>query len=146
MEQNNLALSKLCWLLEKRKKVELAYQRAQYKVAYYRKVKRLLEKPSPTCKPFKWKSDELDISKKIESTRLIALKKHNEMLKVRSKLQGPIRALCKKINAMTVRSDNCIIELIITTKNKSVQVIDESKFSEYAAEYEATLAMEKILS
>jgi hypothetical protein len=83
---------KYCWLIIQLWNATLSYNRAQYRVSYYRKLKVKLKNSKKTSK---WNNSTL--TKKIESERLIALTKQKDLLDTKKRVQRPILAAKKKI-------------------------------------------------
>lgn len=149
IENNNFELLRLCSLLEQRHKAELAWQRATYRVSYYRKIKARLETKNKNNFSTKWANNALELVKKIETARIISLRKNRDFVKVKDKLRKPIATCCKKANASLMFQDGKIIGIRVVTDKSDPQYsfyeIPESKFADMAAQYEANKAMNKML-
>ena len=74
-EQRQQKLIELYCLLVKRRKAEQAYDRAQWKVSYYRKAK--------TSKAYK--NEPIKLAKKIEQVRLYALQMQKQLVEVKQR-------------------------------------------------------------
>src|SRR5271157_4836808 len=136
IEQNNFELLKLCYLLEKRRKFELSYQRALWRVSYYRKIKaKLDEKAKNSISPIKL-NRVVEINQKIELARLDSLKKNRKFLEVKKRLRSRIEKACSLIEARTVFHEGEITGIKILTGNTSY-MLDESEFKEKAEQYVA---------
>ena len=133
-------LHKLCWLINEQWKAELAYSRAQYRVSYYRKLKAKLESSKKTSE--KW-NDHIELSKKIESTRLISLKKQKDLMELKKRLRGPISTAVKKLKALLLQKEGhtCAISFVKNSKE-----INATQIAEMADQYEAEKALTKVLT
>jgi hypothetical protein len=135
--EDQTTLYKLCWLIAQVWKAELAYNRAQYRVSYYRKLKAKLEKSKKASE--KW-NDHIDLVKKIESERLNALKKQEQLLKTKKRFQGPISVARNKLNAKLQYDDGKIVSM---WTDDDFYKADE--MAEMADQHEADKALTKIL-
>lgn len=140
-EDINFELSRLCYLLEKRRLAELAYSRANYRVSYYRKIKARLDSKNP-----KNKSTHLELAKKIEAARLTALKRHEESLEVKEKTKKSVNSILKKIGGQLVFANGKVIGIQIIVDYQNRYSVPVGTFADKAADYEATIAMNRLLS
>jgi hypothetical protein len=102
-------LNRLCWLLNKRFLAEQEYARAQWQVAYYRRIKGKIKHGHAVFDPDIEVSRSLEsISKKIEIVRLKCLKKQEQLLKAKKKLAAPIGRLAKTLKADFCYKDGTI--------------------------------------
>lgn len=141
IEQNNYELSRACFILEQRTKAELALTRANYRVSYYRKIKARLEKKSPNKE---WQANILELAKKIEGARLTALRRNEELMKLKDKTKRQLNAALKKANGQLVFKDGKVIAIIVTADYKNKYTVQN--IAERAAQYEATVALNRVLS
>lgn len=139
-ESDTPTLQKLCWLVNEQWKAELAYSRAQYRVSYYRKLKAKLETSKKTNE--KW-NDHLELAKKIESTRLIALKKQKDLMELKKRLRGPIVAATKKLKALLLQKDGHVYAISFIKDGKQ---INPTQVAEMADQHEAEKALTKVLT
>lgn len=145
MMETQSILMKLCWLVEKQRKAEIAYSRAKYQVSYYRKMLKACNSGKEVA--IKW--DKLKIAKKIECVRLLALEKQKHLLDTRKKLRDPIAFARKKLKARFNSTSGVIvsIEVAPTTVDKyawrTVGVVEIGQMSD---EYEAEQVLTKLLT
>jgi hypothetical protein len=135
--EDQTTLRKLCWLIAQVWKAELAYNRAQYRVSYYRKLKAKLEKSKKASE--KW-NDHIDLVKKIESERLNAIKKQGHLLETKKRFQGPISAAKIKLDAFFAYKDGKVVGFVI-----GPHFYKGDEITEMADQYEADKALTKIL-
>lgn len=146
-ETNRPTLLKLCWLISQQWKAEIAYNRAQYRVAYYRKLKAKLETSKKSNE--KW-NDHIEIAKKIEAARLVALKKQKQLMDAKKRLQGPIATLRKKLNARFSFQSGKVIGVEVAAERNSLYgkylLYDSDQIAEMADQYEAEKTLNKALT
>jgi hypothetical protein len=146
IEQDNLALMKLCYLLEQLRKGEISYHRATYRVSYYRKIKLAIERNDTTATSetySKWRNKNLELAKKIEAARITSLRKHRDLLKLKNKLRSPIHNAAKKADIMLTSKAG---KLFLVRTDHSPKAYTEADILDLAARYEATMALEKVLA
>lgn len=141
IEQNNYEISRACFYIAQRWKAELAYTRATYRVSYYRKIKARLEKQTPNKE---WQSNILELAKKIEAARLIALKRNEEMVKLKEKTKRSLNIALKKANGQLIFKNGKVVGIMVTVDYKNKYTV--SDIAERAAQYEATKELNKVLS
>jgi len=135
-------LLRLCWFLSREIRAEIAYNRAQYRVSYYRKLKAKIDKSKKSSE--KW-NDNIELSKKIEIERLMSLKKQEQLLRLKKKLRGPIAKLKKKLNATTWKLiDNNSIYLQTKIEN-NYKRYEQDAILRMADEYEANKVFNNLL-
>jgi len=139
-ELDTSTLQKLCWLINEQWKAELAYSRTQYRVAYYRKLKAKLESSKKTSE--KW-NDHLELAKKIESTRLNALKKQKDLMELKKRLRSPIVAATKKLKVLLLQKDGHVYAISFI---KDGRQINPTQVAEMADQYEAEKTLTKVLT
>jgi hypothetical protein len=146
-ETNQPVLLKLCWLIAQQWKAELAYSRAQWRVAYYRKLKAKLEKSKKTSE--RW-SDHLELTKKIESERLNALRKQENVLDTKKRTRKPITAAKNKLGgAAFSTNDGKIVGISVPIKTPhgaKWQFYDADEITDMADQYEAETVLNKALA
>lgn len=145
-ESDQPTLLKLCWLVAQQWKAELAYSRAQYRVSYYRKLKAKLETSKKTSE--RW-SDHSELAKKIESTRLIALKKQENLLHTKKRLRSPIAIAIKKLNARLVFKEGKVFAVQVPANAeipKDYKNVAANQISEMADQHEAQTALNRVLT
>ncbi len=141
LESDLPTLQKLCWLISKQWKAELAYNRAQYRVSYYRKLKAKLNTSKKSNE--KW-NDHIELVKKIESTRLISLKRQKELVDVKKRLRDPIYTAVRKLKVALMMKDGKVNGITwFPTKPKE---INATQIAEMADQYEAEKALTKALT
>lgn len=149
MESKRPALLKLCWMINKQLKAELAYSRAQYRVSYYRKLKARLEKSSKTSE--KW-SDHTELSKKIESCRLGALRRQEDLMLLNNRQRKDMAIATQYLESIITRYDAKITGVVVPTASGSQRNSNTWKryelnqVEEMADQYEADTAMNRILT
>lgn len=146
LESDQPTLLKLCWLIAQQWKSELAYSRAQYRVSYYRKLKAKLEVSKKTNE--KW-NDNIELAKKIEATRLISLKRQEELLATKKRLKGPISTAVKKLNGRLVFLDGKVesLQLLVDKSGpKLYKDVSSTQIAEMADQHEAETILNKVLT
>lgn len=147
MDQETLL--KLCWMLNQVQQAERAYNRAQWKTSYYRKLKAKLANSKKTSE--KW-SEQTELTKKIEACRLNALRKQEERLKVAKKYAGRMAAAALKLEAIYKYANGEVVGMSIPTRSPSQRTnltwryIDQVQIEEMADQYEAEKAFTRILT
>lgn len=143
-ESDRPTLLKLCWMINQGWKAELAYNRAQYKVSYYRKLKAKLE---TSKKPNEKWNDHLELAKKIEACRLTALKKQEQMIKARTKYRGSIAVALTKIGGRIETSYGGRINgFHLLTDDKKWREVSADQIMEMADQHDAQTALSKVLT
>lgn len=131
------ALVNLCCYVVELWKAEQAYDRAQWKVSYYRKLKAKLKNSKKTNT--KWNSDKL--AKKIEEVRLIALEEQERLLDTKQRTSWVIIELKKILSASFLRKNGygrvLGIYLPLYGPNKVSTTLSEDRITAIVDEYEA---------
>jgi len=146
IESDQPTLLRLCWLIVQQWNAELAYTRAQYRVSYYRKLKAKLESSKKTSE--KW-ADHSELTKKIESTRLTALKKQEELLNTKKRTRSQIAVAAKKLNAKFQYAEGKIASFYLPIESRGVtawQHVDVEKIEEMSDQHEAQKVLNKALT
>jgi len=150
IEDNNLKVLQICSILHKIRQSEIKYTRAQYRVSYYRKIKKAILDKEPSVflsnKNLKWKNNLKELNKKIEQSRLTALKAQKEMNAVKKKLNKPLNRLVSETNSFLIFQNGRVLGLNVGMKMSNKSIIQEPQFADKAAEYEANIAINKVLS
>lgn len=145
METNEPILLELCWLLNNQLNAEKEYRQALWNTAYYRKVKKQLNK----------KENKTEISKKISTCQVIALRKQEKLLKLNQRQQCKIGIKLKALNAKIIRLDSRFEHLAVTDVIKNEKVIlpiymvktyNKEQIAEMADQYEANKTLDKVLT
>jgi hypothetical protein len=139
MQDDAYEISRLCYILEQRRIAELALNRANYRVSYYRKIRARLNTKSP-------KGEILEITKKIEAARLAALKKNEALVNLKEKTKKSVNSILKKISGRLVFANGKVIGIHVIVDYKSSYMIQDKLFADKAANYEATIALNRVLS
>jgi hypothetical protein len=145
MESNRPALLKLCWMINQQLKAELAYNRAQWRTSYYRKLKAKLENSSKTSE--RW-SDHTELSKKIESCRLNALKKQEDLMKTNKRQQKDMAAATKQLESIVTHLESKVAGLSVPFgpySKRKWQHYTLEEIADMADQYEADRALERAL-
>lgn len=145
MIEDEEALRKLCYLLQKRFQYELAFKRAQYRVSYYRKQLNKLNSSKHTAES---KNKLQELTGKIETSRLVALKKQKDLIKAKQSLNGSISKMLVKMRAHLINSSGVAavqINFYDDIYSKPQYVVNANKIAEYASEYEANQILDKVL-
>lgn len=137
-EEDNFHISRLCYIFEQRRIAELALSRANYRVAYYRKIEARLD-----SKEF---NENLELAKKIEAARLTALKKQQQVVNLKEKTKKSVNAILKKVDGVQIFNEGKVIGIKIKLDWNNYMTIPSSAFADKAADYEATIAMNRMLS
>ena len=150
IEDSNLRVLKLCYLLNQLRTQELKLSRARYKVAYYKKIREaiVVHNTVLTTLPdgyFKWKGNFSGLTSKIEGLRLKALKTQNDSLILQKRLRSPIRISLKEVKAALVFINGRNLGLYVGPSNKGFFVSAE-KFADMADQYDAAVAMNGFLT
>jgi len=132
IEDNNFNKLQVCYLINLLEKSKTEIQRAQWRVAYYRKVQ------SKT----KGKDKLKEPKKKIEKARLAHLKLKKEHLALFSKLSPQIYTLLKSINGARFNKGFVFLG---QSGRMAGACVGSKGIAEGADQYEAILAMENIL-
>lgn len=144
IEDTNFKLLHICSMLHTLRTAELKHLRTQYRVSYYRKIKAAIINKKPPLflsdRNFKWKNDLKGLNKKIEETRLASLRCQKEYLAIRKKLMKPLNREMHSIGCFLF-DDSKILVL-----SDGQTVLDEHEWAARAPHYEATIAMNKMLS
>lgn len=146
MESNRPALLKLCWMINEQLKAELAYTRAQWRTSYYRKLKTKLENSSKTSE--KW-ADHTELSKKIESCRLRAIKKQEDLMNLNNKQRYDMAALTYALDTIIPRLDSKIAGLSVPsgpTSRRKWQHYTLEEIADMADQHEADEVLNKVLT
>lgn len=147
-ESKHSILLKLCWLVKQRIDAEQAFHRAQWQVSYYQKLKIKLEHSKKISK--KW-NNRVDLTKKIEVTKLMALEKQKQLLDTAERLQKPIIATKDKLDAVIKIEDGQTVGIqywFINSRGRfnEGQYFDVVQIAEMADQYEAEVALNKLLT
>lgn len=144
VEDNHNKILHLCSLMYLRSQVEIKSQRAQYKVDYYRKIRKAIEmqnKDVISSKLYsKWANNPTDLSKKIEQARIEFLRASRDKSDSKKKLDGVINRLLKKTSSMTIFQDGKVIGLMVNSKTIAV-----SEFERLHQQYVTDKTMERLL-
>lgn len=150
IEDNNFRILHICSMLHKLRLSEIKYNRTMYKVSYYRKIKAAILSKQPSMflstKNLKWKNNLKDLNKKIEQARLAGLKAQQEHLALKKKLNKPLNREVDNANYQLNYVNNHITGLVISKWRDPIKVLGEKEWVDRAAQYEATIAMNKLLS
>jgi CRISPR/Cas system CMR-associated protein Cmr1 (group 7 of RAMP superfamily) len=134
-------LIKLCYLFIKRHNAEQAYDRAMWRVAYYRKFKN----PGKTNK--NW-SDPAELLKKIDEARLDALQKQKQLAEIR-KDKCSFTSLKNSLFASNICASNGRTVGIrfsgISNKDEGLHELNMDQIYEIVDQYEADTALTKAL-
>jgi len=131
-------LVKLCILVLERLKAEQAYEKAQWRVSYYRKLKTKLQNSKKISE--RW-SELTELTKKIESERLNTLKKQKHLAQVTKRLNWPIAKLKNELMASFILKGNGHVEGILVENT----TLDLDKIVALVDQYEADKALTKAL-
>lgn len=147
IESDQPTLLKLCWLINEQWKSELAYNRAQYRVSYYRKLKAKLESSKKTGE--KW-NDHLELAKKIEAVRLISLKRQQELLDTKKRLKKPINTALKKLDGRLVFKEGKVVAIQLPSEHNGIvglfKEVKSDDIARMADEHEAQETLNKVLT
>ena len=146
MESNRPALLKLCWLINNQLKAELAYSRAQWRTSYYRKLKTKLENSSKTSE--RW-NDHTELSKKIESCRLNALKKQEDLMNTNKRQQKDMAELTKQLKCIVTRLESKVRGMSVSSGSDSRRTWRHytlEEIADMADQYEANKVLTKVLN
>lgn len=142
MESDLSTLLELCWLVEKQRKAEIAYIKAQWQVSYYKKIKVKLDNHEVVDN---W--DKAKIAKKLNAVKLASLKRQKQLLDTRKRLRQPLSTVGKKLKAKLVFVRGKITEIMIPLdKHPTCRWIKESEIAEMSDQYEAERALNKVLT
>lgn len=146
MESNRPALLKLCWMINEQLKAELAYTRAQWRTSYYRKLKTKLENSSKTSE--KW-ADHTELSKKIESCRLRAIKKQEDLMNLNNKQRYDMALITRELETIIPRLDSKIAGLSVPSgppSRRKWQQYTLEEIADMADQHEADEVLNKVLT
>lgn len=136
-------------MINEQLKAELAYTRAQWRTSYYRKLKIKLENSSKTSE--KW-ADYTELSKKIESCRLRAIKKQEDLMNLNNKQRQSMAALIYSLEVIITRDNSKIVGFVMPTKPASQRNNDPWKrfnleqIADMADQHEADDVLNKVLT
>lgn len=147
IEENNLSVQRLCYILHKIRVEELKLERARYRGAYLRKIRNAINNKNdivPLVDGYdKWKNNPKGLEEEIQTARLNILKEQEKFLRYKKKMRPMLNTLLSRMNAALVFREGKVLGVEI---DKYTHFIQSSKFEELADEYEAAVALNKVLS
>lgn len=150
IEDKNFKIGKACSLIKKLKAAELKYNRAQYRVSYYRKIKAAIVNKANNSvlnnKNIKYKNNLKELNKKIEKTRLAALKAQEEYMNLKQKLAKPLNKALGDIDGELLYEKGSVTQLAFNRLSEKMVIIGYDKIVEKAEEHEVTLKLNRLLA
>lgn len=150
IEDDNFKVLYLCSILNKLKHADTKYLRAQYRVSYYRKVRKAILEKEPSVflkrKNLKWKNNLKELNKKIEEARLTTFKLFEYKEQLKSKLWKPLKKALKEVNANLHFDSGRIVGFSIGKAFESRTITNAEDFARLADQYDAQVTLNKVLS
>ena len=144
MTEDFLLVLKLCSLLSRLQAQELRLARAQYRVAYFKKIRRATtSKKSNITIPdgfHKWKDRLGELNAEIERARLKAIEAQGNMLALKSKMHSSLVKALDDSKARIVFENGKTVG--VTSRDGSF--ISSTQFPEMADQYVATTVLNQI--
>lgn len=150
IEDTNFKIGKICSMIKRLRESDIKYNRAQYRVSYYRKIKAAIIGKDPSIflnrRNLKYRNNLKDLNQKIEKARLIALKQQKEQMAIKHKLQKPLNKAIKDIGASLAYEKGSIVGIYLNVGTIKQIPVGYQEILERAEQFEASLILNKLLA